>query len=107
MSYATLPASLHTWLGEANTVGGRRWRGLRDCGAALEEIGTPAAIAVGANFSRAAPGLLTQLRKSMAADAFGDRPRCFPYVAGVKQCGMLSPEASNRDSVSECGGGGT
>ena len=64
------------------------WRGFRDCGEALTAIGGPAAT-LGKAMSTEAPPLLAQLRKSMAMDAGPptSKPRCFPYVAGIKECG--------------------
>ena len=78
--------------------------------------GNATVTAIGKNFSAVAPPLLKTLRKSMAMDAFqnsssaasaatgsgssgaGAGPRCFPYVAGIKECGQLPNAASNRDS---------
>ena len=95
------------------SIASEAWRGLRDIGAVLEEIAAAAHNASLAKTATAisamAPPLLAQLRKTMAQDAFhpttttGDRlnqPRCFPYVAGVPECGMLSGAVapSNRDS---------
>lgn len=64
------------------------WRGFRDCGEALTAIGGPAAT-LGKAMSSEAPPLLAQLRKSMMMDAGppSTKARCFPYVAGVKECG--------------------
>ena len=83
------------------------WRGFRDLGEALTAISRtpagathPALATLGTNLTDQAVPLLAQLRKSMAADAFAMAPgaaRCFPYVAGTLECGMISPEASNRD----------
>lgn len=96
------------------SIGAEMWRGFRDCGEALASIGAAAAhsgsspasaqaASLGkAMLAEAAP-LLTQLRTSMLADA-GPRnssgaPRCWSYVAGMPGvCGMIKPEASNRDS---------
>ena len=78
---------------------------MRDVGAALEAVGAKhsnsTASSLGKNFSAVAPPLLTALRKSMAMDAFSSGgaalPRCFPYVAGIKECGELPHAASNRE----------
>ena len=88
------------------SIAAEMWRGMRDIGAALEAVGkakgSAAATAIGNNFSAVAPPLLATLRKSMAMDAFsssgGAGPRCFPYVAGNKNCGELKPQPSDRDS---------
>merc|ERR1740117_1015091 len=42
--------------------------------------------------------LLEQIERSISIDAVGSAPRCFPYVAGIRECGMLPKAASNRDS---------
>lgn len=59
-----------------------------------------AAAATGAAMIREAGPLLADLRASMARDAYGAPPRCFPYVAGIAECGELPKESapSNRDS---------
>ena len=77
------------------------WRGFRDCGEALTAIGGPAAT-LGKAMSTEAPPLLAQLRKSMAMDAGPptSKPRCFPYVAGIKECGCApspNPQILDRD----------
>ena len=80
------------------------WRGLRDCGEVLREVaattGNAKMAGVAASFLGDTPALLADIRASMAKDVFadGNGTKCHPYVAGVKECGMISPEASNRDS---------
>ena len=82
------------------------WRGFVECGAVLEEIASsgatptptpPAVIAqlrnVSAAMLRVAPPLLATIRRSMAMDVIATNvtrgPRCFPYVAGIRECGEL------------------
>ena len=86
------------------SIAAEMWRGMRDCGETLSAIGksrsNATVSALGANFTAVAAPLLETLRASMLQDAGprGEIPRCFPYVAGGKECGMIAGEPSNRDS---------
>lgn len=86
------------------SIAAEMWRGLRDCGAALQAIATAdpsqtQAAEVGRAFSAAAPALLDDLRQSMQRDAIqGNGTVCHPYVAGIPECGFLPHASSNRAS---------
>ena len=86
------------------------WRGLRDCGEALGEMAetlpaghaglAAAARLLSARMVAEAPGMLADLRASLARSAFvePDGAVCHPYVAGERTCGELPSAASSRDS---------
>ena len=90
------------------SIAAEMWRGFRDCGDALADVGAQrgradATAAAQAMLNTTTP-LLAALRASMARDAFEqDGSVCHPYVAGVPACGMLFANgtlttASPRDS---------
>ena len=61
----------------------------------------PQAAALAAQMGAVAPALLDQIHRSMEIDTAGlnrSTPRCIPYVAGLRECGMLPNAPSNRDS---------
>ena len=70
------------------------WRGFRDCGDALSEVGAmagkPEVVALGQRLSALAPAILSNLYTSIALTWVpGPTPRCLPYVAGSQVCGNL------------------
>ena len=80
------------------------WRGFVEMGVVLAEIANttsagPSTVAVLNNISsrmlHVAPLLLQAIQRSMATDvipaATRNTPRCFPYVAGIRDCGELPP----------------
>ena len=89
------------------SIAAEMWRGFRDCGEALTAVGratgSKAASDAGASMSAEAAPLLSDLHTSMAKDAFGPTgsPRCFPYVAGVAECGELPTASAPSDRDSE------
>ena len=81
------------------------WRGFTEVGKALADVaesthvpdsGTHAKLLnVSQRLLTIAPVLLHDLRRSMATDVIATNvsggPRCFPYVAGIRECGELPP----------------
>lgn len=92
------------------SIAAEMWRGLRDCGEALQEIGERVGKeGRGRAASEAARCMLAEaadvigaLQQSMAKDAFPDGDGgviCHPYAAGIRECGELERKLySPRDS---------
>ena len=80
--------------------------GRRDCSEVLTQLSkshqSAHAAGIAEQMNAVSAPLLEQIERSMAIDAVGPAPRCFPYVAGIRECGMLPKAASNRDSGTQC-----
>ena len=90
-----------------DSLAAEMWRGFRDCEEVFTVIGSehqfPEAAALASQMGEVAPALFDQVHRSIAIDTAGlPRPRCIPYVAGIRECGMLPDVPSNRDSGTEC-----
>lgn len=88
------------------SIAAETWRGLRDCGTVLTRIARTSGRADLANEAKlmlaVAGPLRTNIEESLRLDGgAGSWPRCRPYVAGTKTCGMLNASVAGSNRASE------